>query len=92
MKKIIFALCAVACLSACGTPECPDKDVITTTKMVHISKKDTTLILSNDCTYKWHIRDGKVYECIKGEDKPSNRIYVDEKFVEETDTYINYCE
>lgn len=85
-------MCAVACLSACGTPECPDKDVITTTKMVHILKKDTTMSASHNFTNKWHIRDGKVYECVKGEDKPSNRIYVDGKFVEETDKYINYCE
>lgn len=91
MKRFILALCAVACLSSCSH-ECPDKDVITTTKMVHIRKSDTTQSLTKEFTNKWHVRNGKVFSCVNGEDKPSDRIYTDGKFIEETDEYINYCE
>lgn len=91
MKRFILALCALACLSAC-TRECPDKDVITTTKMVYISKKDTSLTYTDECVYKWHIRDGKVFSCFKGEDKPSEWIYTDGKFIKEDNESFFYCE
>lgn len=91
MKRFILALCALACLSACSR-ECPDKDVITTTKCTYINKKDSSYNENFERVSKWHVRDGKVYECIKGEDKESSFIYTDGKFIKEDDKSLFYCE
>lgn len=91
MKRFILALCALACLSACSR-ECPDKDVITTKKMVCISKKDTTNVIVDEHPGKWHIRDGKVYECHKGKDIETEFIFTDGKFVKEDEKFFFYCE
>lgn len=82
-------MCAVACLSSCG---CPDKNVIETHKCTYINKKDSTKNETFQREHKWHVRDGQVFECIKGEDKPSTSQYINGKFVYESEDAIMISE